>query len=182
MALSLDGLPGRTTGARIAAVAGTLVIAAVAACSISGPGKDTASRNFLDYIEREIIDQDPFATGRLAEYRTGHWSWDVTPIIKAWAGHLEPGETLVGVVERSFPLIAELRRHRESDGPMTGRAYRVNRNQLDPSDTDHKKVYERTYNEYVSLLFSKYELVIYVYAKRGENLETVQGAYLFFAS
>ncbi|MXW87029.1 MAG: hypothetical protein F4Z55_14500 [Boseongicola sp. SB0667_bin_21] len=179
MAIGQDGLLGSMTRIQVAAVAGMLVAAVVAACSIAGPGKDPASRDFLDYIEREIVDQDPAVTGRLAEYRTGHWSWDVTPIVKAWAAHLEPGETLVGVVDKSIPLIAEHRRHRESDGPMTERAYRINREILDQDDTDHWKAYEQIWKAHVLLPLARYRMNFYVFAKGGENRETVQGAYLF---
>lgn len=76
------------------------------------------------------------------EFRTGHWSWNVTQIINDYSEQLDSGETLAGVIEESIPLVAEHRRHRESDGPITKRAREINRNSLDPADTDYMRVCE----------------------------------------
>ncbi len=172
MLFALDRQVRSMTRNQLAAIAGTAAIAVLATWAISGPtvnGEGTSSQRFLDYIEREIFEDDPFSKqGKVSE------------IINAWSRHLEPGETLVGLVERNFELVAEFRRHRESDGPMTERAYRINRYQLDPDDTDYKKVYKRSYRENI-LTFSSYSLVIKVFTKRGETKETVD-AFLRFNS
>ena len=146
MAFGLHELIGGIAGKRIVAVAGIFIAVAIVAGSIAGLGKDTSSRKFLAYIDREIIAEDPFAkdSDHLAEFRTGHWSWELTQVINAYSRYLEPGETLASLLERNFKLVAEHRRHRESDGPMTDRAYKINRYHLDPHGTDHMQVYENT--------------------------------------
>ena len=158
------------TGRKHVAVAGLLAAMVFAAWAIAGSaveGEDTASQQSLEYIEREIFEDDPFSK-----------QGNVSEVINAWSRHLEPGETLVGLVERNFELVAEFRRHRESDGPMTQDAYEINRYYLDPDDTDYKKVYKRSYRENI-LTFSSYSLVINVFTKRGETEETVK-AFLRF--
>ena len=186
MVFALSRRIGIMTVNRLATVNGMPAVASLAAWAIAAVavnGENTASQQFLDYIEKEIFEEEPFArdTDQLAELRTGHWSWNITPIIYDYSRHLESEETLAGVIEKSIPLLVEHKRHRECDGPMTERAYRVNRYHLDPDDTDSKRVYKRSYKENVLLPFSKYELVIYVFTKRGETEETVK-AYLFFDS
>ncbi|MYA88981.1 MAG: hypothetical protein F4X97_11135 [Boseongicola sp. SB0662_bin_57] len=87
---------------------------------------------------------------------------------------------MASAVKRNFDLAAEFRRHRESDGPMTDRAYRTNRRHLDPNGTDHMKVYARYYKVNI-LVFTQYRLVVKVFTKRGETRETVT-AFLRFDS
>ncbi|MCY3875459.1 MAG: hypothetical protein OXF88_14345 [Rhodobacteraceae bacterium] len=175
---------GDVTKNALATFVGLLTTAVLAACAIAPAAvqaEEMASQDFLNYIEWEIFREDPFTTDHLEEFKTGHWSWNITPIIYDYSRHLESGGTLAEVIEKSFPLLVELTRHRESDGPMTERAYRGNRYHLDPDDTDFKRVFKRYYKENLLMLFSRYRLVIYLYTKRGDTSETVE-AYLFFDS
>ncbi|MDE0209680.1 MAG: hypothetical protein OXI66_05095 [Boseongicola sp.] len=94
----------------------------------------------------------PKSPDPLAEQGTGHWSRDATEIVNDCSRQLGPGEAPTDVIERSFPLIAEHRRHREGDVPMMSRAREVAKHRLDQNDTDRVRVHERHYRKIRCLL------------------------------
>ena len=112
--------------------------------------------------------------------------WDVTHIVTAYSAHLEPGETLVQIIEDSIPLGAEFKRDRVEDGPITKRAYEINRNYLDPNETDSKRLYEKAYrgrrilHQGVFALVSQYELYISVYTRHSKTEETIKAILRFW--
>ena len=172
----LRGKPGRRSLAILAVLAVIVAGAGILAAQISG---DAAPPDFLAYLDEELFRDDPLSAH-------GN-NWDVTHIVRAYSRYLEPGETLIQIIEENIPLHVEHKRHREEDGPITERAYKINRNHLDPLKTDRLLYFKKTYRPTKMFFYGMriavagYELSISVHTKHGETEETIE-AYLRFES
>ena len=75
--------------------------------ALQAEGEMITSENFIRIIEKEIIEKDPMQTDAFANYRTGYWAWNLTPLFDLYEDQIVDNQTLLGLIKENIPLSAE---------------------------------------------------------------------------
>ena len=113
---------------------------------LMGNAKDgNIDRSLTDIIENRIFVAGAFTPDFLSEYRTGHWSWNVTPLIEEIQNDFDDNESFIAALEDSFDLSAEYFRFEEDETANDPEKAKINRYHLDPTGSDRVRYFTYSY-------------------------------------
>jgi hypothetical protein len=140
----------------------------------------TTMNNFLTYLETELFSESSDSEDFLHEYRTGHWSWDISKIVNAYTPEDGLQGDLTQTIEASISDFTEYSRFSDEEADKSERAYRINRYYLDPLETD----YLRSFSKYFKVpVFPGdehrsetriFEVAIRVFKKHGADQNNIE--------
>ncbi len=112
-----------------------------------GNAKDgNMDRNLIDMIESQIFVSYASSPDFLNEYRTGHVSWDITPIIKEIQSDFGDKESFIAALEKENSFeINEYHRFDEDEAASDPEKARINRDHLDPTGSDRVRYFTHNY-------------------------------------
>lgn len=145
------------------------------------------SNDFFNYLKTELFRENPIPKNaqHLKQYRTGYWSWDITPIILSYKSGELTTEELIEVMENSFSEVYEYNRYPEEEARKDKEKQDINKYYLDKINTDRVRYFVKDFwagnSTFLlpNMILDSFEIRIIVYRQFGESENTIE-AYLFW--
>ena len=155
-------------------------------CVIFTASAGTAKGNDLvATFKSKIFTNRPADLESISEYKTGTWSWDVTPILNEIESSFDSRQSFIEAIEESFELIGGHYRSSEEEALNDWRKTKSNR-YLDRIGSDRERYFSHSYwiftTRFSQLVvpFAIFELSIAITDKPGQQEIYEINAYLFW--